>query len=897
MPLALGTCLGTYQITAPIGAGGMGEVYRTRDTRLGRDVALKVLPEEFARDAERMARLRREAQVLASLNHPSIAAIYGFEDSSNVHALVMELVEGPTLAECIKAGAIPVDEALPLAKQICEAVEYAHERGIIHRDLKPANIKISRNDAVKILDFGLAKALEGDPASVDISSSPTISRMATQAGIILGTAAYMSPEQAKGKPVDRRADIWAFGCVLYEMLTGRKPFDGETVTDTLAAVIKSEPDWSQLPANTPQAIRSLLLRCLKKDPRQRLQSIGDARIAIDETLSGALDTGAIAAQPDTRTKIRERITWAGMALFAIAAMLFAVGYFLRAPQSAPAIVSQIEPPASTNFALAGRSAGPPAISPNGRRLAFSAIASDGKQRLWVRPLDSATAQPLEGTDGATFPFWSPDGHYLGFFANGKLNRIDASGGPPLAIADAPNGRGGAWNGNGTILFAPNVNTPVYRISASGGTPQPVTKTSAGAGGIGDRWPQFLPDGKHFLFYAHGNVPQNDATYAASLDGSEPKLLAPGDSNAAYAPPGYLLFIRQGTLMAQRFDAGSLRLSGEAIPLAERAEVNGIVWRGIFTVSENGILAYEAGGATFGATRILWYDRNGKQAAETGTPGIFDTPTISSDGDKLAITMLNPSAGQNDIWVYDLARGIPTRLTFSHGSVNQEPVWSPDGKTIAFSSNRSGEYHLYEKAADGTGSTTPLVVDDAVETIASWSADGRYLIFDHFASQPGSHSEIWAMPLFGERKAFPVVQDKQFYAGEGVLSPDGKWLAYTSNESGQLEIYIVPFLHGSGKREVSTAGGSYPRWRRDGRELFYLSPDNKIMSAEIAEQGASLTIDKVQTLFQVNPAGGLGGWEYDVSADGKKFVVVSQGAQQASAPLTLVTNWPALLKKQ
>ena len=648
--------------------------------------------------------------------------------------------------------------------------------------MKPANIKLANNDAVKVLDCGLAKALEGDLASTDISSSPTISRMATQAGIILGTAAYMSPEQAKGKSVDRRTDIWAFGCVLYEMLTGKMAFSGETVTDTLAAVIKSEPDWTQLPTATPPRIRELITRCLKKDAKQRLQSIGDARIAIDEILSGVSQDSpsstAVAAPIIPAPLWRRALPWCVAGGLAIALALALVGYVRRAPRPARAIVSEIPSPANTNFAFDGDVSCPPVISPGGQRLAFSAIGSDGKQLLWVRQLGSATAQPLEGTEGATYPFWSPDGRYLGFFANGKLNRINASGGPSLAIADAAHGRGGSWGQDGTILFSPDMSNTIYSVSAAGGTPQPVTKLNASLQEITHRWPQFLPEGKHFLFYAHGDDPQNNATYIGSLDGRAPKLLVRGDSNAAYASPGYLLFVRQGTLMAQRFDAGSLRLIGEAMPLAEHAVVNSSIWRGVFGVSENGLLVYQVGNAVGDNGQLLWFDRSGKQIGEAGTLGIFVTPSLSPDGRKLAVSIADQGTSSFNVWVFDLARGIKTRLTFS-SAVDAAPSWSPDGKAIAFQSNRSGQFHLYQKAADGTGSTSPLLVDKAAEFLPSLSSDARYLVFQRESAQLGSHIEIWPLPLFGDRKAFPVVQNQHFDVSEPVLSPDGKWLVYTS----------------------------------------------------------------------------------------------------------------------
>jgi eukaryotic-like serine/threonine-protein kinase len=885
--LAAGAKLGPYEIVAPLGAGGMGEVYRARDTKLGRDVALKVLPAAFATDPERMARFRREAQVLASLNHPHIGAIYGFEDSGDTHALVMELIEGPTLADRIACGAIPIGETLPIAREIAEALEAAHERGIVHRDLKPANIKITPDGNVKVLDFGLAKAIEGDPSLTDIHNSPTITSMATQAGIILGTAAYMSPEQAKGKPVDRRTDIWAFGSAFFEMLTATRPFEGETASDALAAVIRAEPEWSLLPSNTPQRIRNLLLRCLKKDPRQRLQAIGEARIAIEEVLSGTPEASSTVAEAHAR----RLVPWAAAVAAVILAGLFAARDFMRKPEPLPAIVSQIAAPPNTRFVLTGINAAPPILSPDGERVAFSAIGPDGRQLLWVRTLNLATAQTLDGTDGAMFPFWSADGRSLGFFANGKLNRIEASGGPPLALCDVAIGRGGTWGADGTILFTPNLSSPVFRIAASGGTPQPVTTLNGSLNERSHRWPQFLPDNKHFLFFAQSG---NGSVYVTSLDGGQPKLLLQNETGAVYSPPGYLLFVRQGTLMAQPFDASKLHLTGDAVPLAEHASVNAVTHRAILTVSENGIMVYETGDATSDADQPVWYDRTGKQIEVTGTSGNYVEPRISPDGRKLAIANA-PAGGNFNIWVFDLARTTKTRLTFSPAS-DRQPNWAPDGKSVAFMSNRNGANHIYMNASDGTGASTPLTMDDASEFGPSFSADGRYLLFERLAGQSNSRREIWGVLLSGDRKAFPVIQSQyDLYAPS--ISPDGKWLAYESRESGRPEICVIPFLHGTGKWEVSTAGGLQPRWRRDGRELFYLSTDNKIMAAEITEQGSSLLVGNVQSLFQVNPVSFAGSSPYDVTGDGKKFVVASLASSQASEPLTLVVNWPALLKQK
>jgi len=904
MALSPGTRIGPYEILTPLGAGGMGEVYRVQDTRLNRDVALKVLPEAFSRDAERLARFRREAQVLASLNHTNIAAIYGFEDSSGPQALVMELVEGATLADRIKQGAIPADEALPVAKQICEGLEYAHERGIVHRDLKPANIKISSNDAVKILDFGLAKALEGDPAAVDISSSPTITRMATQAGVILGTAAYMSPEQAKGKSVDRRTDIWAFGCVFYEMLTGKQAFSGETVTDTLAAVIRAEPDWAALPTNTSQPICNLLQRCLKKDLRQRLQSIGDARIAIDEILSGAAaqsDSPQYESAISRRTRPtlhasrrRSALPWGIVTALAIALAVVAVMNLSRKPAAQAAYIAQIPPPKGARFALGGGTGSPPVISPDGREIAFIAADASGQQKLWVQPLDSEIAQPLAGTEGAAFLFWSPDSRSVGYFAHGTINRVDASGGPSESIAAAASGRGASWGKDGNILYSPTPVGGVYSVPASGGAPRQVTFINA-TGSVSDRWPQFLPDGKHFLFYSEAAKAEDYATYIGSLAGDKPKLLIRGSSNAIYSPPGYLLFNRQGTLMAQQFDAKSLRLMGQANPIATNVLENSTINRGEFSVSQTGVLTYAQGSSIGGSRQLLWYDRNGKQVGEAGPPGGYFTLDLSPNGKRVALTEQPPGQGDVDIWVYDVERGTNTKLTF--GSVDVQPAWSPDGRMIAFMSIREGNTpHLYEKASDGSGNVRTLLADDANEDWPTWSPDNRYLVFTGHGTGADARQSIWALPLSGG-KPFAVLQDPQFDIYQPAVSPDGKWLTYVSTQSGQPEVYVSPFLHGSGLWQVSSGGGEMPQWRRDGKELFYISPDHKMMAAEISEQGSGVSIGKATSLFSIDLAPAPGGRMYAVGPRGEKFLAITAAGEAGPHAVTLVVNWPALLNKQ
>jgi len=892
MALSAGTRLGPYEILDAIGAGGMGEVYRARDSRLGRDVALKVLPEAFARDPDRMVRFEREAKVLASLNHPNIASLYGLEESNGARALVMELVEGPTLSARIQQGSLPLAEALPVAKQIAEGLEYAHERSIIHRDLKPSNVKLTPEGQVKILDFGLAKALEGESTEEELRNSPTLSAAATRAGVLLGTAAYMSPEQARCKRVDRRTDIWAFGCVLYEMLSGLLAFGGETTSDILACVIRAEPDWSSLPASVPSRLRELLRRCFQKDPKQRLQAIGEARVTIEELLAGSPDVTAFTAPTDAHLKLRERLAWStAVALLAIAALLLAIGYFSSMPKPAQPVVSQIGAPENTKFVLAGMSAGPPVVSPDGNWLAFAARGADGRQVLWLRSLDGITEQPLAGTEGATFPFWSSDSRSLAFFANGKLNRIDASGGPLLALCDAVSGRGGSWGPDGTILFA-LLSGPIFRVPASGGTPQPITKLTGSLNQFSHRWPQFLPDGKHFLFLGQATSSGDSTMYAGSLDSGEPKVLLRNESNAIYAPPGYLLFLRQETLLAQPFDANKLQLTGEAAPLAGHGGVDSNMAKGNFSVSENGILVYANG--SMSEARLLWFDRSGKQLAETAGVDLYGFPRISPDGRKLVVSKLS-AASSSGIWIFDLNHNTSSRLTFFAGK-DAMPVWSPDDKFIAFASNQGANRHIYQQAANGSGTATPLVAAQGDEILPSWSSDGRYLVFQSHSNQGNSPWEIWAAPLFGDRKTFPVAQNPHFLQGDAALSPDGKWLAYDTDETGRLEVYLMPFLHGGGKWQLSTSGGGCSRWRADGKELFYMSLDNKLMSVEISEQASSVVIGKVQPLFQANPVPRAPECMYDVTPDGQKFVVVTLALEPGSQPLTLTLNWPALLKK-
>jgi serine/threonine protein kinase/Tol biopolymer transport system component len=896
MGLRIGTQLGPYEILSAIGAGGMGEVYRAHDGRLNRDVALKVLPEAFAADPDRMVRFEREARVLGALNHPNIAAIYGLEEFGSGRALVMELVEGQTLADRIAKGPIPIDEALPIAKQLSEALEYAHDHGVIHRDLKPANIKVTPDGTVKVLDFGLAKALMDEPVAADPRDSPTLSMAPTLAGAILGTAAYMSPEQAKGKPVDRRADIWAFGVVLFEMLTATPLYSAETAAEIVAAVMLKEPGFKALPNNTPPAIRNLLQRCLEKNLRQRLQHIGEARIVIEDVLSGA----APAASPVViHPKSRERFYAALAAIAVVAALASAFLYFHGTTLETPLLRTTILPPENTTLDF-NPGLGLPAVSPDGKRIVFGARTADGKAPLWVRSLDALTAQPLAGTDGATFPFWSPDSRFIAFFADGKLKKMDATGGPALTLADAPQGRGGSWSREGVIIFAPaNTIGPLLRVSSAGGESTPLP---AGEG----RMPWFLPDGRHFLYQTlpgraddqNGNG--NLAIRVGSLDGGESKVVMEAGSNALYAQ-GYLLFLRNATLMAQPFDAKRLATTAEAVPIAEQIQTvlnSGTV--GVFSASETGMLAYHTG-AGAGGLLLTWFDRNGKPGAALGEPANIIGFQFAPDRKSLAAAIQDPS--NTDIWIYDVSRGLRTRFTFDP-AIDNNPVWSPDGRSIVFTSGRKGHFDLYRKSSNGSGAEELLYADNHEKTPTSWSPDGKFLLYYNNAVA-GTGADVWALSLTPEQTGAPLkpflVLQTPFNEFDAQFSPDGRWIAYTSDESRRAEIYVTPFppppSGSGGKRQISTAGGFLPRWRQDGKEIFYRGLDRRLMAAEVFPSGGTLEVGQVRPLFgatpytteNINPL-------YDVSADGQHFLLRIFPEQKSGEPLTLVQNWTAGLRK-
>ena len=884
MALAAGTKFGPYEITGAIGAGGMGEVYEARDTKLGRNVAIKVLPTAFANDPERLARFQREAKMLAALNHPNIATIHGLEQSDGTQFLVMELVPGETLADRVKAGAVPLEEALKIAVQIAEALEAAHEKNIIHRDLKPANVKVTPEGKVKVLDFGLAKAFEGNSASNEMNNSPTLSHAATMQGVILGTAAYMSPEQARGKSVDKRTDIWAFGCALYEMLSGRQAFHGEDVTDILAAVVKTEPDWSKLPAEMPASVSILLRRCLRKDRRQRLADASGVRIEIEDALATPQVANLATPAPIKRGR-RDRLPWV-VAVTALAGMLaLSIPAIVHLREVPPAVAPEmrteiVTPPTSDPVSFA--------LSPDGQQIVFVA-SGDGPSRLWLRRLDTIATKPLAGTEGATYPFWSPDSRSVGFFAGGNLKRVDIGGGSPQTLT-ASLGRGGTWSPDAIILFASTAASPLSRISASGGESVAVTKLDKQSS---HRFPQFLPDGRQFLFYAQA-TPEPSGVYLGSLDSPKTKFLGASETAGAYAPNGWVLFIRAGTLLAQRLDLGRKELIGDPVTLADEVSYNANIFAGAFSVSASGLVAYRSG--SFSQHQLVWFDRTGKMLGAVGVPdSSLSSPHLSPDGRRVAA--YRTVQGNTDIWLLDGTRS--TRFTFD-SSRHLFPLWSPDGKYIVFDSNRKGHRDLYIKASNGAGSEELLLESAQDKTAYDWSRDGRYLLYSSL--DPQTSRDIWVLPMQGDRRPFVFVNTR-FDERAAQFSPDGHWVAYISNESGRFEVYVRPFGRTSsevagGQWQVSTSGGLAPRWRSDGKELYYIAPDDKLMVAQVRTSGATFEPGTPVALFQTQIYGGGNdpgtGIQYDVSGDGR--FLIDTVKEDASSSIMLLQNWTASLKK-
>ncbi len=891
MALTPGTRLGVYQITAPLGEGGMGQVWRATDTSLGRQVAIKILPEAFAADPDRLARFEREAKTLASLNHPHIAAIYAVEKSGGTLALVMELVEGDDLSQLIarlrapgasasQAG-MPIDEALPIAKQIAEALEAVHEQGIVHRDLKPANIKVRPDGMVKVLDFGLAKALDARPASATADNAPTITSPAqmTGVGVILGTAAYMAPEQARGKVVDKRADIWAFGAVLFEMLTGKRAFPGEDLTDTLAAVVRAEPNWALLPAGLPPALGVYLKRCLQKDPKQRIPDIAAMRLALE----GAFETAAPQTTPlaaaAPRSVVARALPWAIAGTFGVALITALVLWapWRSAPVPAPrTLLASIGADASLSIG-SGASA---ILSPDGTTLAFvSRQAGQAFQtRLFLRRLDQLQADPLAGTEGATSPFFSPDGQWVAFFARGTLKKVSVTGGAAVALCDAPGAGGGTWTDDDTILFGKTV---LQRVSAAGGTPAVFGALSPGA--TTQRWPQALPGGQAVLFSENVSSDNWDTAnvVVAPLSGGAPKVVVRGGYYGRYVPSGHLVYVQQGTVFAVRFDLTRLETVGSAVPALEGVVANPTASGAAqLAVSSEGTLVYVPSTAVTLARPIDWLTRDGKTAVLRATKADWANPRFSPDGQKLALDIWDGK--QRDLWVYEWARDTLTQLTFDAGQ-DESPVWTPDGRRLVFASDRAkaGTRNLYGVNADGTGEVTRLTDSPDDQRPFSWHSSGKSLAFR--ATRPGTGGDLMILPMEGDatRDWTPgtptVFLSTPTLETAPMFSPDGRWIAYFSTAvgaTGSTDIYVRPFPGPGGPWRISTTGGAYPRWSARAPELLFLA--GRIMAAPYAVVGDAFRADTPQIW---SPAGIQGAGDsqpaFDLHPDGQRVAAAAQ----------------------
>jgi eukaryotic-like serine/threonine-protein kinase len=886
MAIVPGTMLGPYEILSALGAGGMGEVYRARDTRLERSVAIKVLPANLSSDPSLRQRLEREAKAVSKLSHPHICTLHDIGHQDGVDFLVMELIEGETLEHRLMKGPLSTEQTILYAAQIAEALAKAHKLGITHRDLKPPNVMLTKSGA-KLMDFGLAK--QTAPVAAKAFAEMTLEQSKlTSEGTIVGTFKYMAPEQLEGKEADARTDIFALGEVIYEMATGNPAFSGKSRASLIAAILTSEPPpMTQLQPVTPLALERVVKKCLAKDPEDRWQSASDLASELN-WISGAASAASVPAAA-TRRMQGKRWVWVCAVLLLLAAL--AAVYFRPSPSLQQSTWSSVLAPEQTKFAYF---AGPVTVSHDGRKLAFVATTPEGQDLVWVRPLDSPNAQALSGTEGAGYPFWSGDDRSIGFFAGGKLKTVEAAGGPVVTICDAPGARGGAWNDSGVILFATTW-SGIYRVPNSGGAPIEITKLDPSHGELSHRWPYFLPDGRHFFYlaanFAGGSV-ETASVHLGLLDSKETRLLFHARSNVAYESR-HILYVRDRMLMAQPFDEKRLEILGQPFPIAGQVQYDEVTWRGVFS-SSNGILAYQGGNV--GATsRLLMFDRAGKELRTIGNLSDLMNHRISPDGQRVAVAMLDPSVANYQLWVYDLYRGKATRFTFGPNR-NTYPVWAPDGNTLVFTSNKKGPYDIFEKRSDSTGNEKLVLESDASKYPTSWSADGRFIAYT--STSPGkSKIEIWILPRFGDRKPYVFLQG-DFNVGEGQFSPDGRWVTYTSDESGRAEVYVTPFPAGGSKWQVSAAGGSNPRWSRNGKELFYMAADSELMAAQVDSSGPVFQVGAVRPLFHLllrtgpsrldlSPTSGQIG--YDAAPDGKRFIVNSPPAGNPP-PITLVTNW-------
>jgi Tol biopolymer transport system component len=893
--VANGTRLGPYEIVAPIGAGGMGEVYKARDTRLDRSVAIKILPGEFAQNAQLKLRFEREAKTISQLSHPHICTLHDVGSDGGVEYLVMELLEGQSLAERLVKGALPIDQVLRYGVEIAEALEKAHRAGVVHRDLKPGNIMLTKTGA-KLLDFGLAKPSRPvwSGGVEDLTQQKTL----TEEGTIIGTMQYMAPEQLEGREADARTDIFAFGALLYEMITGRRAFDGKSRTSLIAAIVDREPPpISTLQPMAPAALERLVRTCLAKDPEERWQTAHDVVLE----LRGIVD-GMSAAAPQ-RQRVASRAHWlwlAGSALAVVAAVLTTRALMQPTRVFAPTIRASLLPPPHATFSsigtlagggaslssVAGGVVGSFAISPDGTAVTFTAVDADGRTLLWLRRLGGFTTTPLRDTENASYPFFSPDGKFIAFYSDGKLRKVAVDGGVPQLICAATRPRGGTWNKDGVIIFTPTSRDALFRVDSRGAV-KPLTRLTNGE--FTHRWPMFLPDGNHFLYLAETskNGTTAYAVYASSLDDPEKRTFIVDALSQAFYAEGYLLYCRDRVVFAQKFDAAKLALAGEPVAIADDVQYVQSTAQAIFSVSTNGVLAYQSGAAE-ATTRLAWLDRSGKEIAAVGDPGSYGAFRLSADGNRIVMSAIDARQGSEDIWVYDLARNVRSRVTYGP-TWNSWPVWSADGREIFFRTARTGPVDIYRKSADGSGAERALLHSEPIKFTSDVSPDGKWLAYYSLDPKKATKFDVRVLSLADGRDE--AMLETEFNEGEPAFSPDGHWIAYVSDESGRNEIYLTTFPASSRKVQVSTGGGETPRWRRDGKELFFLGTDLMMRAVDVGADGQT---SPPKPLFKIRMSGA--GALYDVAASGDKFLVGLPPTEAGAATISLVVNWTSELQK-
>jgi Tol biopolymer transport system component len=886
MPLAPGTQLGPYEIVAPLGAGGMGEVYRARDTRLDRTVAIKILPAQFSSDPIRKQRFEREAKTISSLNHPHICVLHDIGHQDGTDYLVMECVEGETLAKRLEKGPLPFDQALQYGSQIAAALDKAHRSGVVHRDLKPGNIMVTKS-GVKLLDFGLAKPVSEAFASGEtLSISPARNRPLTAEGAIVGTMQYMSPEQLEGKETDGRSDLFSFGAVLYEMLTGNHAFDGKSQASVIAAVLEHEPEpLSAVQPMAPPALDQLIRTCIAKDPEERIQTAHDVKLQL-QWIAGKGSQAGEARRIQVGRGRWHYAGWLVATVFFVSMMAAGVAWWRAGSRHVRPMYFHASVPFLAHDL---------ALSPDGQTVAMvSYSAQANKYALWTYEIGSRQTSLLNGTQGASYPFWSPDGKFVGFFADGKLKKVDVSKGQVQVLCDAPNGRGGTWNRDGVIVFTPDsLGVGLFRVSSSGGSPVELTKPETSGQEESHRWPVFLPDGKHFLYMVanfSGEQSGINAIFIGSLDSQQKSRVVSASANAAYAEPGYLLYMRDNkTLVAQDFDPQRYVLSGEPHTVSEEVLTFPHVYRAVFSVSSGGVLVTQTGkGASI--SQLSWFDRSGKLVDTAGPPGTYNNVSLSPDGRRVATDETDADGWNIDVWIREPSRSATTRLTFNP-SLDTTPIWSPDGKQVLFASNRKVGFRLYLKNADGSGSEQE-VSDIGVHSQVNawdWSRDSKHILVR-------KGGELWHLS-WPERVARPLLQAK-WTVRNAQFSRDGHWIAYASNETGNMEIYVSPFPGMNGKWQVSSVGGEEPRWRQDGKELFYLSPEGKMMAVAVT-LGASLEAGAPVPLFQTHRRQAISAqdvFSYDVSPDGQRFFIATKADEANAAPLSVLLNWSSEMEK-